>query len=527
MVSISDSLTVENAGSYYKVHYSTVGEYYAPTDTATIGQAVGKGAAALGLAGDITAEQFDCLLRGVDPASQAMLRGALSRPDAVQRAGFDMTFSPPKSVSIQALVAGDTRLIEAARDAALRAIQEAERCAFARRHGGSEWVQTNNICAVVFEHYDARESMTGQHGPMPQLHHHTFITNLTQRPDRQWRSLENKQIYKARPFVDAIYMGELARNVEQLGYRTVRSADGSFELEGYTRKQIEAFSERSQDIERVKAERSITNAKIAREIVIETRKAKREHDPEKLRVEREALAAAHGINLNNHPMRPVQRPMTPEAQAQQSLHFALRHGSARSAVIDERDVITAALKHGIGATDLDHVRSQIAAHQNNGNLIAAGRSYLHPLDSYTTREMVQLESENLALVRAHMNHGSPVAGIVIRSAVNGQLVTVGTDKVREWTAARKLLPDQADAAFLTLTTPKWASAVEGLAGTTKTTVVGSIKEFAQIQGWTVRGFGTTTGSVHALNGAGVESQTIAKLLATPLPSPKAGRELWI
>jgi len=28
--------------------------------------------------------------------------------DAVQRAGFDMTFSPPKSVSIQALVAGDT-----------------------------------------------------------------------------------------------------------------------------------------------------------------------------------------------------------------------------------------------------------------------------------------------------------------------------------------------------------------------------------------------------------------------------------
>jgi len=163
---------------------------------------------------------------------------------------------------------------------------------------------------------------------------------------------------------------------------------------------------------------------------------------------------------------------------------------------------------------------------SNGHLIGAGRSYLHPLDSYTTREMVHLESENLALVRARMNHGSPVTGIVIRSAVNGQLSTVGTDNVREWTAARKLLPDQADAAFLTLTTPKWASAIEGLAGTTKTTVVGSIKEFAEKQGWTVRGFGTTTGSVQALNNAGVESLTIAKLLATTLPH-KTSRELWI
>jgi len=57
-------------------------------------------------------------------------------------------------------------------------------------------------------------------------------------------------------------------------------------------------------------------------------------------------------------------------------------------------------------------------------------------------------------------------------------------------------------------------------------VVGSIKEFAQTQGWTVRGFGTTTSSVQTLNNAGIESQTMAKLLATPLP-PKAGHELWI
>jgi conjugative relaxase-like TrwC/TraI family protein len=152
MVSVSDPLTVENAGNYYKVHYSAAGEYYAPTEAPTIGQAIGKAAETLGIAGNITAEQFESLLRGIDPNSQMALRGAVSRPDAVQRAGFDMTFSPPKSISIQALVAGDARLISAVRDAVLHTLEIAEHCAFAHQHGGQEWVQTDSICAAMFEH---------------------------------------------------------------------------------------------------------------------------------------------------------------------------------------------------------------------------------------------------------------------------------------------------------------------------------------------------------------------------------------
>jgi conjugative relaxase-like TrwC/TraI family protein len=526
MVSISDSLTVENAGTYYKVHYSGPAEYYAPTDNPTIGHAVGRGAEALGLAGDITAEQFDSLLRGIDPNSGAILRVGPARADAVQRAGFDMTFSPPKSISIQALVSGDTRLIDATRDAALRAIAEAEQCAFARQHGGTEWVQTNNIVAVMFEHYDARESITGEHGPMPQLHHHIFITNLSQRPDGQWRALDAEQIYRARPSLDAIYMSELARNVQQLGYHIKRTVDGSFELAGYTRAQIEAFSERWQDIERVMAARGITNAKAAREVVIETRKAKHEHDPELLRAEREALAAQHGIELNYCPITPARSfAVSPDDQAERSLNFALAHATSRHAVPDHRDIVAAALRHGVGATDIEHLNTLMERQRQAGNLIAAGKSHLHPLDSYTTPEMVRLERQNLAFVR-EMNHGRPVAGITIRSALDGTLLSTGTHEVRQWAAAKGLLPDQTNAAVMTLTTPTWASAIEGLAGTSKTTTVGAVREYAEGHGWTVRGFGTTSGSVNALSEAGIDSRTIAKTLAAPLP-PKAGRELWI
>jgi conjugative relaxase-like TrwC/TraI family protein len=236
VVSIGKAMNVEAAGQYYDQHYSATGEYYAPDESPIIGQAIGSGAIALGLQGDVTTEQFD------------------------------ITFSPPKSISIQALVAGDVRLIKAHHEAVARAMEQAQQCAQAFQwvNGVHEPVQTTNVIAVRFEHHDARESINGKHGPMPQLHDHVFVVNATQRPDGQWRGLQEKQIYHSRAYLDGIYIGELARKVQQLGYHIERRPDGFFELRDFTREQIDAFSERYQDIEREKAAQGITNAKAAR-----------------------------------------------------------------------------------------------------------------------------------------------------------------------------------------------------------------------------------------------------------------------
>jgi ATP-dependent exoDNAse (exonuclease V) alpha subunit len=72
----------------------------------------------------------------------------------------------------------------------------------------------------------------------------------------------------------------------------------------------------------------------------------------------------------------------------------------------------------------------------------------------------------------------------------------------------------------------WVTALEGLAGSAKTTVVGAMKEFAQEHGWTVYGTSTTTGSVEALEAVGLDARTVAKLRATPLPA-KGHHEMWI
>src|SRR5260370_34032950 len=156
MVSCSDgAMTVEQAGSYYGVPHSAA-VYYAGAEQGVIGHAVGRGAQFLALS-DLTAEQFDALLLGHDPTTQGELRTKATHGDT-ERAGWDCTLSPPKSISIQAIVAGDKRLLRVDRDAALYAIREAEACPLARRHGRKEWVETSNVLAIMFEHYDSRES---------------------------------------------------------------------------------------------------------------------------------------------------------------------------------------------------------------------------------------------------------------------------------------------------------------------------------------------------------------------------------
>jgi len=79
---------------------------------------------------------------------------------------------------------------------------------------------------------------------------------------------------------------------------------------------------------------------------------------------------------------------------------------------------------------------------------------------------------------------------------------------------------------LSLTSGHWVTAIEGLAGSAKSSLAGALKEYAEKQRWTVRGFGTTSASVQALTDVDMDARTIAKLLASPLP-PKKGPELWI
>ena len=79
----------------------------------------GAAAGALGLRGHVHPRRFEELLSGEVP-DRGIRLGRMREGEREHRPGWDLTFSAPKSVSLEALVVGDRRVIRA-HDEAVRA----------------------------------------------------------------------------------------------------------------------------------------------------------------------------------------------------------------------------------------------------------------------------------------------------------------------------------------------------------------------------------------------------------------------
>lgn len=300
LVMSKGALTAAQAETYYEEKYSH-DDYYSEKQR-VVGQWFGRGAEELGLSGEVATEDFRAVLRGLRPASaEVLVRKANGYDD--RRAGWDATFNAPKSVSIQALAGDDQRLIDAHGKAVNRALVELEQYALSRRRGGSEWVVTGNVVAARFDHIAARPASGVQdgNGPDPHLHTHVVIANMTRRPDGEWRGLDPIEIYRAQAFATAVYRSELAREVQQLGYEIrIAGRDGRWELAGYSREQVMAFSRRRQDIEQALAREGLAGAEAAQIIAHRTRKSKDHRDEESLKAEWRSRAQQYGIAVERH-----------------------------------------------------------------------------------------------------------------------------------------------------------------------------------------------------------------------------------
>src|SRR5229473_7120889 len=339
LVMSKGALTAAQAETYYEEKYSQ-DDYYSEKQQ-VVGQWFGRGADELGLSGEVTTEDFRSVLRGFRPASAEVLVHKANGYDD-RRAGWDATFNAPKSISIQGLAGGDDGLIEAHRKAVSRALEELEPYTLSRRGGGSEWVVTGNVVAARFDHVAARPSSSVEdgHGPDPHLHTHVVIANMTRRPDGEWRGLDSVEIYRSQSFATAIYRSELAREVQQLGYRIkVAGQDGRWELDGYTREQVMAFSRRRQDIEQALAREGLAGAKAAQNIAHRTRLSKDQRDEQALKAEWRSRAQEYGIQVEQYlsqsrEHRPLQ--FRYPQKAEEAVRQSIGENSEREAVIDRR-----------------------------------------------------------------------------------------------------------------------------------------------------------------------------------------------
>src|ERR1700676_4333102 len=203
MLTISKPLSAGQAQSYHQKEFTAKEQNYWSQRGVIAGEWQGRLAGQFGLAGTVSAEDFAKLSQGQHPQTSEQLvrqRASYEYQDAEgktiktmeHRAGWDATFSAPKSISLTALVGGDERVREAHRDSVQVALDQLEHYTQARIGGNHPPETTGKFIAAKFEHDTARP-VDGY--VAPQLHTHAVVFNITERDNGQPRAIQPQSLF--------------------------------------------------------------------------------------------------------------------------------------------------------------------------------------------------------------------------------------------------------------------------------------------------------------------------------------------
>jgi len=543
----SKVLTRQSIGDLAHYYESGADDYYAKEGESN--QWHGKGAEALGLTGEVDPARFRELLSGKATPDVAYSRTA-TRMDQNERIGIDFTFSAPKSVSMQALIAGDPALIKAHDRAVAATLDAMEPHAMTRKKvkGKTSVEHTGNLIAAKFRHETSRELD-------PQLHTHAIVMNLTQRSDGEWRALKNDQLLDNKKF-GAIYQAELAKGALEAGYELRYNQDGSWDLAHFSREEIQHFSQRSQQIESTLEQQGKTRATATtaekQQITMLTRARKGEsYDRDSLHRAWTERAKEAGVDFDRREWKGAGAEHAPETSARggqmrvitatEAVQYAVKHIAERESVMSERQILRTALAHGRGQVAHDEITREIDAQRRKGYLIREDPIY-RPGDARDAKQDMS-RAQWVATLTA-MGLSRPDARSRVGEAINkGRLskqearYTTQTAREREKrilqieregrgqvapvmdrAAAHTRLADkglnsgQLDAAKLILTTQDRIIGIQGFAGVGKTTLLKPAKAELEAAGYEVRAVAPNGSQVKALRDSGIPAQTLASLL---------------
>ena len=526
MVATIGAITSSSAASsYYEAD-----DYYADGGLSP-SEWQGDGARELGLSGEVERDAFRDLLDGKLPDGQRL--GTTRDGKLEHRPGWDVTMSAPKSVSIMAEVAGDRRLVGAHDRAVKSALAFVERHAAAtriREDGIAERHQTGNLVVASFRHDTSRAQD-------PQLHTHNVIMNATRDANGNWRSLEPRALYLLQKAIGAVYRQELALGVRALGYEIEANKDSLFEIKGVSPEVIRAFSERTAQIEARLAERGQTTATASPEekqvATLETREAKREVDRGELVRDWRATAGAAGFDQQARQAL-VRQAETTAAQADhaalisaqgellahRAVAFAAEKIGERQAVFSAADLEKEAGRFGLGKVSAAQIGAAIDRSNREGELIP--RTFLDKRGAectgFTTATNIANEHR---LLRAEFEGRGAVKPILspVQAAKAVARATLQSD--HRWNSGQR------EAARALLISSNRVTALQGYAGTAKTTtVLATLANEAKAHGLCVTPLAPTASAARTLGDAlNMKGDTVAKHLMSQSRIERGG--VWI
>jgi conjugative relaxase-like TrwC/TraI family protein len=523
MLTISKPLSASQVRTYHEREFASERQNYWSRDQQGHSEWQGKLAEQWGLSGPVGNEHFARLTEGQHPTTEAQLvrhqasktyEGKFGKEvtSVEHRAGWDATFSAPKSASLTALVGGDERVREAHRESVRVALNELEKYTQARIGNVHAPETTGKFVAATFEHDTARP-VDGY--AAPQLHTHAVIFNVTERDNGQTRALQPQELFASQRYATSVYRSELAMRLQGLGYELERGKHGQPEIKGYTKEYLEASSPRREQIKDHLREMGIDGAGAAQVAAHRTRDSKELVSPEEVLARHRELATQYGHQADKvvaaARAQEQRHVYEPDRIAQQAVTYARDHLFERSAVLDRRDLLEAALNRGMGETTYAHIRQEFEQRAARGEFRTVGAG-----QQYTTAAMVRMERE----IVARMQEGNQ-RGMNDPMLVSPQIRIATEDCHPELNASQRQAVDQ-----VFLSREKMVG-LDGVAGAGKTTVLAVIREGAEAQGYKVEGFAPTSRAAQKLADAGMETSTLQKHLARGEKPDTGERRLYV
>lgn len=348
-----------DAEKYFDEHLEQ-NDYYSAGEIRP-GHWIGVGAERLGLKNAVTRDQFHALCENRHPADGERLTQRQQKEDK-RRVFYDFTCSAPKSVSVLAVTLGDERLVAAHEEASRIAFRELE--AFAatrvRKQGNQRDRMTGNLVAASFVH-DSSRALD------PLLHTHFTVFNATfDNTEQRWKALQAGGMYDAIRYGTAVYRNELAKRIQQIGYR-IRPAKHGFQIEGVSDDVLKRFSKRSQERDRVVQEmeqklgHKLSNDGVA--LAVHQSRAKKIKGISTAEVRARQLAQLQPGELQalqnlSASVCPSRQPHNALLESQ-TLDYAVAHSFERKSVVSEHELLNVALSHRLGEVDLPRLKNEL------------------------------------------------------------------------------------------------------------------------------------------------------------------------
>lgn len=330
------------------------------------------------------------------------------------KCGFDLTFSAPKSVSVLALVGGDTRLIDAHNNAVRVALSQLEQdvaqATNINETGTREFTNTESMIFAVVRHKTSREND-------PQIHSHALAANMTRDQEGALRTLAStikqkggvihgtgERIYHFQKYYTALYQSQLARDAQELGFQMHGVGNGQFEVEGIPPVLIDAFSTRKQQIDQQALDFGDTQA--ARDTAaLDTRKAKVYESDASLNAKWQQTVRRMGLTpeqLVTNALQVTKGAPQPEQTAKDAFRRAVEHlGQYHTALKLEKVIELAASEFTQGGVQANAIDLKAVADKwiRDGALIPLAEK-----GQYTTQTMVQNEQALMDVTRGRAHH---------------------------------------------------------------------------------------------------------------------------